>query len=52
MITQQTSILEIVIINLSFFRYIGEEEILSVVAQLSNKVSADCNNISMVLIKK
>ena len=34
-----------------FFRYISEEEILSVVAQLNNKVLSDCNNISMILIK-
>ena len=34
-----------------FFRYISEEEILSVVAQLNNKASNDCNNISMVLTK-
>ena len=33
-----------------FFRYISEEEILSVVAQLNNKVLSDCNNISMILI--
>ena len=33
------------------FRYISEEDILSVVAQLNNKASTDYNNISMVLIK-
>ena len=34
-----------------FFRYISEKEILSVVAQLTNKFSTDCDHICMVLIK-
>ena len=35
-----------------FFRHISEKEILSVVAQSTNKFSTDCDHISMVLIKK
>ena len=33
-----------------FFRYISEKVILSVVAQLTNKFSTDCDHISMILI--